>query len=65
VKPIPHRHHAAGKRKIRRRLDRPIIAPSPDPVLTARNIKEPFKNKFQVFTVCCQFRSSSVLGLMV
>jgi Transposase DDE domain group 1 len=39
VKPIPHRHHAAGKRKIRRRLDRPITAPAPDPVLTARNIQ--------------------------
>jgi hypothetical protein len=38
VKPIPHRRHAAGKRKIRRRLDRPVTAPSPDPVLTARNI---------------------------
>jgi hypothetical protein len=39
VKPIPHRHHAAGKRKIRRRLDRPVTAPSPEPVLTARNIQ--------------------------
>jgi hypothetical protein len=39
VKPIPHRHHAAGKRKIRRRLDRPVIAPAPEPVLTARNIQ--------------------------
>src|SRR5512147_921174 len=39
VKPIPHRHHAAGKRKIRRRLDRPVTAPSPTPVLTARNIQ--------------------------
>src|SRR5512135_3266600 len=38
VKPIPHRHHAAGKRKIRRRLDRPITAPSPQPVITATNI---------------------------
>jgi Transposase DDE domain group 1 len=38
VKPIPHRHHAAGKRKIRRRLDRPVTAPSPEPVLTASNI---------------------------
>jgi hypothetical protein len=38
VTPIPHRHHAAGKRKIRRRLDRPITAETPDPVLTARNI---------------------------
>jgi hypothetical protein len=38
VKPIPHRHHAAGKRKIRQRLDRPVTAPSPEPVLTARNI---------------------------
>jgi hypothetical protein len=38
VKPIPHRHHAAGTRKIRRRLDRPVTAPSPDPVFTATNI---------------------------
>lgn len=38
MKPIPHRHHAAGKRKIRRRLDRPIAAPAPEPVLTATNI---------------------------
>jgi hypothetical protein len=38
VKPIPHRHHAAGKRKIRRRLDRPVTASSTDPVITARNI---------------------------
>src|SRR5512144_598364 len=38
LKPIPHRHHAAGKRKIRRRLDRPVTAPSPQPVLTASNI---------------------------
>src|SRR5512135_486433 len=38
VKPIPHRHHAAGKRKIRRRLDRPVTAPSPDPIITASNI---------------------------
>jgi hypothetical protein len=38
VKTIPHRHHAAGKRKIRRRLDRPVTAPSPEPVITATNI---------------------------
>src|SRR5437879_8544730 len=38
VKPIPHRHHAAGKRKIRRRLDRPVTTPSPQPVITASNI---------------------------
>ena len=38
MRPIPHRHHAAGKRKIRRRLDRPVTAPSPEPVLTASNI---------------------------
>jgi Transposase DDE domain group 1 len=38
VKTIPHRHHAAGKRKIRQRLDRPITAPSPQPVFTAPNI---------------------------
>jgi len=38
VKPIPHRHHAAGKRKIRRRLDKPVTAPSPTPVFTAANI---------------------------
>jgi hypothetical protein len=38
VKPIPHRHHAAGKRRIRCRLDRPVTAPSPTPVFTAANI---------------------------
>ena len=39
MKPIPHRHHAAGKRKIRRRLDLPIREESPQPVITARNIE--------------------------
>jgi hypothetical protein len=38
VKPIPHRHHAAGKRKIRQRLDRPVTAASSEPVFTASNI---------------------------
>lgn len=38
MQPIPHRHHAAGQRKIRRRLDRPVTAPSPHPVITARTI---------------------------
>jgi hypothetical protein len=38
VKPIPHRHHAAGKRRVRRRLDRPVTAPSPAPVFTAAHI---------------------------
>ena len=38
MKPIPHRHHAAGQREIRQRLDRPITAPSPQPVFTASNI---------------------------
>ena len=38
MKTIPHRHHAAGKRKIRRRLDRPVTAPSPTPVFAATNI---------------------------
>jgi len=38
VKPIPHRHHAAGKRKIRQRLDKPVTAPSSQPVFTASNI---------------------------
>src|SRR3954452_10035785 len=38
VKTIPHRHHAAGKRKIRQRLDRPATTPSPEPVFTASNI---------------------------
>ena len=36
---IPHRHHAAGKRKIRGRLDRPITTPSPEPVFTARDLR--------------------------
>ena len=39
MKTIPHRHHAAGRRKIRRRLDRPVTAPSPEPVFTAPNIR--------------------------
>jgi hypothetical protein len=39
VRTIPHRHHAAGKRKIRRRLDRPVTSPSPDPVISATNIQ--------------------------
>ena len=39
MKPIPYRHHADGKRKIRRRLDRPITAPAPDPVFTTANIR--------------------------
>ena len=38
MRPIPHRHHAAGKRKIRRRLDRPVTAPSPEPVISATHI---------------------------
>jgi hypothetical protein len=38
VKTIPHRRHAAGKRKIRRRLDRPVTAPSPVPIFAASNI---------------------------
>lgn len=38
MKTIPHRHHAAGKCIIRRRLDKPITAPSPEPVFTASNI---------------------------
>jgi Transposase DDE domain group 1 len=38
VKPIPHRHHANGKRRIRRRLDRPVTAPTPQPIITATNI---------------------------
>jgi len=38
VRPIPYRHLAAGKRKIRRRLDKPVTAPSPEPVFTASNI---------------------------
>ena len=38
MKTIPHRHHAAGKRKIRQRLDKPVTAPSPQPVFTAANI---------------------------
>jgi hypothetical protein len=38
VKPIPHRHHAAGKRTIRRRLNQPVTAPAPDPIFTASNI---------------------------
>ncbi len=45
MKSIPHRHHAAGERKIRRRLDRPVTAPSPQPVLTAANIHDDVADK--------------------
>jgi Transposase DDE domain group 1 len=47
VKTIPHRHHAAGKRKIRRRLDKPVTAPSPKPVFTAPNIHYEVSSKTQ------------------
>ena len=47
VKPIPHRHHAAGKRKIRQRLDRPVTAPSPQPVFTASNLHDDAADKTQ------------------
>jgi hypothetical protein len=50
VKTIPHRHHAAGKRKIRRRLDRPITSPSPEPVITATNIHYEVASKTQAIS---------------
>jgi hypothetical protein len=50
VKPIPHRHHATGKRKIRRRLDRPVTAPSPEPVFTASNIHYEAATKTQAIS---------------
>jgi hypothetical protein len=50
VKPIPHRHHAAGKRKIRRRLDRPVTSPSPNPVFTASNIHYEAATKTQAIS---------------
>ena len=51
MKPIPHRHHAAGKRKIRRRLDRPVTAPSLEPVNTARNIQ--YETAIKVRAIPC------------
>src|SRR5512132_363031 len=51
VKPIPHRYHAAGKRKIRRRLDRPVTAPSLEPVITARNIQ--YETAIKVRAIPC------------
>jgi hypothetical protein len=50
VKPIPHRHHAAGKRKIRRRLDLPIKEESPLPVITARNMEYEVATKTQAIS---------------
>ena len=38
MRPIQYRHLAAGKRRIRRRLDKPVTAPSPEQVFTASNI---------------------------
>ena len=51
MKPIPHRHHAAGKRKIRRRLDRPVTAPSLEPVITARDIQ--YETAIKVRAIPC------------
>jgi hypothetical protein len=50
VKTIPHRHHAAGKRKIRHRLDKPVTAPSPQPVFTASNIQYEAATKTQAIS---------------
>ena len=50
MKTIPHRHHADGKRKIRRRLDRPVTASSPDPVFTASNIHYEVADKTRAVT---------------
>ncbi len=50
MKTIPHRHHAAGKRKIRQRLDRPATAPSPEPVFTASNIRYEAATKTQAIS---------------
>jgi hypothetical protein len=45
VRPIPHRHHADGKRKIRQRLDEPVTAESPVPVFAAANIHSEVADK--------------------
>jgi Transposase DDE domain group 1 len=50
VKTIPHRHHAAGKRKIGQRLDKPVTAPSPDPIFTASNIHYEAATKTQAIS---------------
>ena len=50
MKTIPHRHHAAGKRKIRRRLDRPVTTPSPKPIITATNIQYEAATKTQAIS---------------
>ena len=50
MKTIPHRHHAAGKRKIRQRLDRPVTAPSPQPVFAASNIHYDVAAKVQAIS---------------
>jgi DDE family transposase len=50
VKTIPHRHHAAGKRKIRRRLNRSVTAPTPEPVITATNIQYEAATKTQAIS---------------
>lgn len=50
MKTIPHRRHADGKRKIRQRLDRPVVSPSPTPVLAANNIHYEAANKTQAIS---------------
>ncbi len=50
MKTIPHRHHAAGKSKIQRRLNKPVTAPAPTPVSTATNIHYEVADKTQAIT---------------
>ena len=50
MKVIPHRHHAAGKRKIEQRLGRPVTAASPTPVFTSPNIQFEPSNKAQAIS---------------
>jgi hypothetical protein len=50
VKRIPHRRRAAGKRRIRRRLDRPVTAPSPTPDFTAAYIHYDFAGRVRALS---------------
>ena len=60
AKAIPHRRHAAGKRKIRRWLDRPGTAPSPMSVFSASNINYEAAAKTQAIS-CGALGASQLL----
>src|SRR5260221_235555 len=62
VKPIPHRHHAAGKRRIRHRLDKSVTPPSPLPVFTAPNLHFDLADKTQAIPCAVMDAAATVVA---